>query len=420
LTLQRMRQAIENASDAIGIGDMAGNSLYHNPAHVALFGYTVEQLNAVDRDGILFADPFVARAIHLAIRAGQTWSGETDILTSDGRRVPCSVRADLIVDETGRAAGVFGVFTDITQRLEAQAMLDEERQRLAEEKTRAGRLDSMGMLAAGVAHDFGNLLTAMAGNLVLAQHTSGLPLEAAKRLAEVDRAMGRAMLVTQQLVTFAKGGNPKKKRVDIAALLRESVGYAVDKSPVLATFDLDADTVPVEADEGQLIQVFNNLAVNAVQAMPNGGRLWVTLQNYVADGDAPAPTASSRSVRIAFTDTGVGIPPENLKRIFDPFFTTKAKGTGFGLANSEGIVKRHGGLLQVTSEVGRGTTFTILLPAIAEAPGRSATRTPGFESTFATYRPANCGTRAGFPPAGAAAPARTVSDQPANVVRSRA
>ena len=206
LTLTRIRQAVESASDAIGIGDAEGNSVYHNRAHMALFGYTVAELNELPGMGVLFADPRTAEEIHQSIRAGQSWSGEADILTKDGRRVPCLVRADLILDELNRPAGIFGVFTDISERRRVETVLEAQRQKLE----RANKLESLGMLAGGIAHDFGNLLTAMGGNLYIIGTLENVPTEVRKYLLEVEHAIKRAGDITRQLLTFASGGTPLK------------------------------------------------------------------------------------------------------------------------------------------------------------------------------------------------------------------
>jgi len=359
--LNRIQQAIESASDAIGIGDMLGNSVYHNRAHVALFGYTVEELNAVAEDRVLFADRTVASAIHAAIRAGFSWVGETEIRTKDGRTVPCLVRADIIRDDQSRPTGIFGVFTDITERRRIQQLLD----RKAEDAARVNRLESMGMLAGGIAHDFANLIMAMAGNVELAKMVPGIPEEALQRIADLERAVWRANDVTRQLVAFAKGDEPQMGPVSLESPLREAATYAVTGSAVELAFSIAADLRNVMGDEGQLVQVFNNISVNAVQATPSGGRLKITASNESTGQYGEVSPGGSGWVRVSIADTGMGIPAENLGKVFDPFFTTKAKGTGFGLATCYTIIKKHGGQLRVESEVGHGTTFHILLPAHA-------------------------------------------------------
>jgi PAS domain S-box-containing protein len=358
LTLTRIRQAVESASDAIGIGDFGGNSLYHNPAHVALFGYTVPELNATPGAGVLFADEAAAREIHASVQAGRSWAGEVDILTKDGRRVPASVRADIIRDEDGAPVGIFGVFRDITR----------ERQ-LAAEAARASKLDSLGMVAGGIVHDFNNLLTVIVGQISLAQTEPGVTDGVRERLAEVEKVAWRSRDLITQLKAFLKGETLVKKVVSLSSVIGEAARFAVQGSEVKLACEIAPDLWLVEADESQLLQVINNLALNAVQAMPEGGRLTVTAENQTGAGER----GGGRWIKIAVTDTGTGIAPGNLAKIFDPFFTTKKSGTGLGLATSYSLVAKHGGKLSVESTLGRGSTFCILLPACREMPALAKT-----------------------------------------------
>ena len=353
LTITRIRQAVEGASDAIGIGDFAGHSLYHNQAHFKMFGYSVDELNAVPGEGILFADRQIGAEVLASIRAGKSWTGETDVVAKDGRRIPALVRADIIRDEQGRPVGIFGVFTDITR----------ERQR-AEEAARGSTLESLGLMAGSIAHDFRNILSTILANVSLVQLEDKLPEPVKTRLTGIEKAVWRAKDVTEQLTTFAKGGSPTKKRVRLLPLIREASTLALHNSSVELRFKLAEDLWEVEADEIQLLQVINNLAVNAVQAMPGGGTLSVSAENLLANLDHPDAAGQGNWIKLAVADTGVGIPAENLARIFEPFFTTKPKGTGLGLATCYAVISKHGGKLRVESLPGQGTTFHILLPAL--------------------------------------------------------
>ncbi len=352
--LRRISQAVESTSDAIGIGDMAGHSLYHNHAHIQLFGYTVDELNAVPESGVLFADERIAREILECVKEGRSWRGETDIKTKAGRRVPAFVRADIIRDEQGRPVGIYGVFADIT----------EERKR-RDAVARAGKLESLGLLAGGIAHDFNNLLAIIGGNVQMVQAQPGHSDFTVKRLQEVDKIVWRARDLTQGLKTFAKGGTPIKIPTQLPGLIRESAGLAAHGAAVELDYWLPDGLRRVEADESQLGQVLHNIVLNAVQAMPAGGRITLSAGN-LAFGDDPAIREGEHWVRVSITDNGPGMTPEVLARIFDPFFTTKQKGTGLGLATSYSIVEQHGGRLRVESTVGRGTVFHLLLPAMRE------------------------------------------------------
>ncbi len=354
LTIIRIRQAVEGASDAIGIGDFDGHSFYHNQAHIKLFGYSVDELNAVPGEGVLFADQAVAGEILASIRAGRSWTGETDVVSKDGRKIPALVRADIIRDEKGKPVGIFGVFTDITR----------ERQR-AQEAARGNTLESLGLMAGSIAHDFRNILSTILANVSLVQLADNLEETVKTRLTGIEQAVWRAKDVTEQLTTFAKGGSPMKKRVRLLPLVREAATLAMHHSSVELRFELADDLGEVEADEIQLLQVINNLAVNAVQAMPGGGILSIAAENLALSLDHPDAGGHAAWIKLTVADTGVGIPPENIARIFEPFFTTKPKGTGLGLATCYAVISKHGGKLRVESVPDQGTTFHILLPALA-------------------------------------------------------
>ncbi len=366
LTLTRISQAVESATDAIGIGDMNSETLYVNRAHIAMFGYDVNELNSNEEPAALFADKSVAIKIHQSIRAGVSWHGETEVKTRDGRVIPAFVRADIIRDEGGKPIGIFGVFSDITERLAAQRVLAEERERSA----RAQRLESLGMLAGGVAHDFGNLLTIIIGNTGILQSMSAtLPPGAVKRTTEIESAAWRAQELSKNLLAFARGSAPQKQQVLLGPLIEEAARGAVRHSAIELTLKLAPDLALVEADPVQIDQVISNLCVNAVQAMKDGGRLRVTATN--ADGRDPQAQGTSfpfsgSIICITITDTGGGIPADVLPRIWEPFFTTKQKGTGLGLATVYAVVKKHGGNITVDSVPDMGTTFTLTLPAVAE------------------------------------------------------
>ena len=228
------------------------------------------------------------------------------------------------------------------------------RRRAEEEQLRVQRLESLGVLAGGIAHDFNNLLTVILGNLSLLR-VSG-PEE--QLLAETRKAITRARGLTEQLLTFSRGGTPVKRPVDLARLLRETVSFALAGSNVQAVFRIAPDLLEAELDEGQFAQVINNLVINARQAMPAGGRLEVEAANQRREDGQPF-------ARLAFRDQGEGIAPANLPRIFDPYFSTKQSGKGLGLTVVYSIIRAHGGHIEVQSEPGRGALFTLHLPACA-------------------------------------------------------
>ncbi len=260
-----------------------------------------------------------------------------------------------VKDEKQNNAGYVWVFRDISTE-----------RKLEHEMMRSQKLESIGLLAGGIAHDFNNILSGILGNAQLAQLALSAKKDVEKYLKGIIEAAQNATRLTQQLLTFAKGGEPVKEILDIKSLLSESVEFAMRGSNVACTYDIDENLWAVEADKGQLNQVINNLVINALQAMPGGGHLTVTAKNYDRDGSEKEikELHGNHFVKISITDTGHGISKENMEKIFDPYFTTKQRGSGLGLATTYAIIKKHGGKILVESELGKGTTFHIYLPAV--------------------------------------------------------
>jgi CheY-like chemotaxis protein len=244
------------------------------------------------------------------------------------------------------------VFRDITEQV-----------RMADELLRASKLDSLGILAGGIAHDFNNILTSVIGNLSLAKMYSAAGDKVFPRLEEAEKASVRAKDLTQQLLTFAKGGAPVRQTASIVELIMDSTQFTLRGSNVRCAFFLPEDLWPADVDEGQISQVINNLVINAMQAMPEGGVIQVRAENANLGEDNGLGLPPGRYVRIAVADCGSGIRPEHLAKIFDPFFTTKQTGSGLGLATAYSIIKRHDGLINVESTLGIGTIFRVYLPA---------------------------------------------------------
>ncbi|MDQ7781333.1 MAG: ATP-binding protein [Desulfomonilaceae bacterium] len=249
-----------------------------------------------------------------------------------------------------------------------------EKRRAEEELLRAQNLESLGLLAGGIAHDFNNLLTGVMGNISLALGYLNPDHKAYTRLQAAVTASSRAGELTRQLLTFSQGGAPVKKTSSIRELLTDSVMFALRGSKTLSRFSIPEDLWHIDMDAGQVHQVINNLVINAVQAMPDGGTLEVEAENMTLGEKDALPIENGRYVRIAVRDTGMGIPREYLQKIFDPYFTTKKTGTGLGLATSYSVVRKHGGLMTVESEVGVGSAFHFYLPAsrrMPESPGET-------------------------------------------------
>ncbi len=239
---------------------------------------------------------------------------------------------------------------------------------LEAELQRATKLESLGLLAGGIAHDFNNLLTVVMGNVSLARLDVDAESAPARCMREAEKAVIRARDLTQQLLTFSKGGSPIRTAVVLPDVVREVAQFAVSGANARCHFDFAADLWPAEVDKGQIGQVVQNIVINATQAMPNGGRIDVRLSNETVGAEHGQMLAAGRYLKLTIGDHGAGVKAEDLRRIFDPYFTTKKHGLGLGLATVYSIIKKHLGHITVESEIGSGTTFHIWLPAANTVP----------------------------------------------------
>jgi PAS domain S-box-containing protein len=342
---------IDQSNDALMVVDL-------NTKHVTLVNdklcrdlkYTREELLAMRPEDISTKPPGFFDRHFSELREIGTWLEEDYHRRKDGTTFPVevNVRYSKVNEREFAVAGV----RDIS-----------ERKRMEQELQKAQKLESIGLLAGGIAHDFNNILTAILGNITLARMFLPEGEKAADRLVAAEQASMRAKGLSQQLLTFAKGGAPITETTAVPHLIREAVGLALQGSKVRDEYFFPEELRPVEADESQLHQAIGNLALNAVEAMPEGGVLTVTAANESLPPGNTLDLLPDEYVRIDIKDQGVGIAAPLQERIFDPYFTTKDQGSGLGLAISFSIVKRHGGTITVDSAPGKGSTFSIFLPA---------------------------------------------------------
>ncbi len=348
--------------DGVITTDLSGRILISNPACEALTGWPAaeaagQKLKTVFK--IAVDGPVKERATRgyrseaEAILRG---TPERSTLTArDGTRRVIEQMAAPIYDGKQQLCGVVLVFRDITARLRDET-----------ERRKAEALEQLGLLAGGIAHDFNNLLTAIIGNISLVSLLLDPNDEMVERLNDAKNASLRARDLAQQLLTFARGGAPIKKAASIKKIIEDTVSFSLRGSHNCSKLEIEPDLWPAEFDPGQISQVIGNLIVNSDQAMPDGGTVEVSCDNFCAAPGLDPVVSDLRPgdyLRIKVRDQGVGIPEDCLKRIFDPYFTTKAQGNGLGLATTYSIVKNHGGLIAVESEPLQGATFTVYLPA---------------------------------------------------------
>ncbi|WP_164976128.1 PAS domain S-box protein [Oleiharenicola lentus] len=369
---ERLAVTLRAMNEAVFTTDGAGVVQFANPAALNLVGRAgtdcvgrpVQEVCTLEnvRDGARVLLP-IARVAQGDLIADLP--GQTRLVGADGRRRLIEGCCAPIRSADSQVTGTVLVMRDVT-----------EQDRLEQELIRATRLESVGVLAGGIAHDFNNILTAVMGNLALAQLdiAPGSPAMASLRSAE--KAALRARDLTQQLLTFAKGGDPVRAAIQLETVVREMAGFALHGSSIKASYDLAPDLWAADADKGQIGRVVQNLVINSVQAMPKGGSLRISARNDPQAHLAHPGLAAGDYIQIAISDSGAGINPENLSRIFDPYFTTKQTGTGLGLAAVYSIIRKHRGHIEVESQVGQGTTFRFWLPALNCAVAKPDTNTP--------------------------------------------
>jgi len=280
---------------------------------------------------------------------------ELETAKKDGSNGWMWVRGEAIKDSEDNTIGLWGAAQDIS-----------ERKRMEGELQKTQKLDSLGLLAGGIAHDFNNLMGGIFGYIDMASEAS-TENKVTSYLSKAMNTIDRARALTQQLLTFAKGGAPIQEIGQLFPFVEETAKFALSGANVSCHFVVPKDLWACNFDKNQIGQVIDNLIINAQQAMPVGGRIELTARNItLAEKEHPS-LSKGNFVKISVKDTGVGIPKELIAKIFDPFFTTKAKGHGLGLATCYSIINRHGGCIDVESEPGKGSTFQVYLPASMES-----------------------------------------------------
>ncbi|MBU7048075.1 MAG: PAS domain S-box protein [Theionarchaea archaeon] len=354
---ERLAVTLRSIGDGVITTDTEGTIILINKAAELLTGYTMEEAAGNPLDTVFYiineqtrrpCENPVTKVLSQGAVAGL--GNNTVLISKDGTERVIADSGAPIRDHLSRIIGVVLVFRDVT-----------EKRKMEQELLRTQKLESLGSLAGGIAHDFNNILTGILSNVALAKlYTEDNRVGA--RLTKIEKASLQARNLTQQLLTFSKGGSPIKKITSLNKVIRDSTSFALRGSNVRCHFYISDELSPADIDEGQISQVINNLIMNADEAMPEGGVIQVRAEN-VAVSEESLFLQKGTYIKISIEDQGVGIPEKYLSRAFDPYFTTKQKGSGLGLATAYSIIKRHNGHIDVESEVGVGTTFHMWLPA---------------------------------------------------------
>ncbi len=370
--MQRLSTAIEQSAEAVMIADTDGFIRYVNPSFCGMSGYSPAE--AVGRRTNLLRsgshdESFYANLWN-TITSGQTWRGEFENRRKDGSPLPMEASITPVRGPRGAITSFICIAQDIS-----------ERRTLERQLLQAQKFEAIGQLAGGIAHDFNNVLAAILGMAELGQLEAPEGTRIRERLQKICHHAGRAVALTRQLLAFSRRQQLERRPInlnfsvsEVASLLGDSLGKDLE----LET-NLSSDLASVFADPAQIEQVLMNLCINARDAMPSGGRLVISTANVRLEEDdcRTRPGISpGEYVRFTVTDTGTGMDAQTLGRIFEPFFTTKppGRGTGLGLATVYGVVKQHGGHIDVTSAPGEGTTFQLYFPVSLPAAPRPESR----------------------------------------------
>jgi two-component system cell cycle sensor histidine kinase/response regulator CckA len=355
---EKYRTVLEASPDSVVVYDMEGEVIYLNPAFTRVFGWTLEELAGKTIGNVPEENQPETRMMIDKVMAGEAFSGiQSRRYTKGGSIVHVSISAAVYRDREGTPMGSVFNLRDITEQKKLEARLQQ-----------AQKMEAVGTLAGGIAHDFNNLLMAVQGNVSLMLFNVKPSHPYYERLKSIEKQIERGAKLTSQLLGYARRGKYEVKPISLNRLVEETAdAFGRTKKEITIRRALAQDLFAMEADEGQIEQILLNLYVNAADAMPGGGQLVLKTRNATHEEitNKPYEVKPGNYVLLTVTDAGTGIDKATQQRIFEPFFTTKemGRGTGLGLASVYGIVKGHGGYIDVNSRKGRGTTFSIYLPA---------------------------------------------------------
>ena len=363
--IREQARLLDLAQDAITVRCMEDVILYWNHGAEKLYGWTAAEVRGKEAYRFLYKDePTAAALARVALLENGKWTGECKQIRKDGAQVTVRSRWTLVRDEEGAPKSILIIDTDLT-----------EQKKIEEQFLRAQRLESIGTLASGVAHDLNNILAPILMGAAVLRRTE-MPKEDETILSTIETCAQRGADIVKQVLTFARGADGARLLLQPAHLIDDMAKIAQGTFPkaIRVRTEYLQSLWPIEGDPTQLHQVLLNLSVNARDAMPAGGALTISAKNFPVDEHYASMTPGAKAgphVLFEIKDTGMGIARQIMDQIFDPFFTTKelGRGTGLGLSTVIGIVKSHEGFVTVESEIGRGTTFKVYLPARIDAFG---------------------------------------------------
>jgi len=351
---ERLATTLRSISDGVITTDPQGRILLMSLSAEEITGYKLEEVAGQMIGSVVQLKSGSNIIPVMELVTGQITGGIYTLkpALSENFDVIIDLRMATLTGESGTdVQGYILAFNNIT----AQRFMEEE-------LLKAQKLESVGLLAGGIAHDFNNILTAILGNISLSRLLLPDAAKVQTKLTAAEKATLRARDLTQQLLTFAKGGSPVRSSTDIREVITDSAGFVLSGSSVKIHYNFEKDLWPANVDAGQISQVIQNIVINSQQAMPDGGIIEIEVRNLQIKKKSVIPLKPARYILIQIRDHGCGIHPENLSKIFDPYFTTKSNGSGLGLATTYSIIKRHEGYIDVRSSLNKGTEFFIYLP----------------------------------------------------------
>jgi two-component system cell cycle sensor histidine kinase/response regulator CckA len=362
--IQEQASLLELSQDAIYVRSLDEKIQYWNKGAEQLYGWTAEEAIHGDFGKMGYEERTAFEVAKRIFLEEGNWSGEVRKLTKARQEVVVASRWTLLRDGQGNPSSILVIDTDITE------------QRQLEAQFRTQRLELIGTLAGGIAHDLNNILQVIVTNLDLAASAVALDERLPKYLDDASQGAKRATNLSRRLLTFSKGGAPIKQALDVAEILTHAVLLALSGSKLKSHFAFQRDLYPVFGDPVQLTQVIENVVINACEATPQRGKLLVRAENVDESLPASSGLPAGRYVRIEIQDNGTGIPENIRDRIFEACFTTKPGGSGLGLATVKSIMQQHGGGITIESKAGRGTTVSLMLPAAVHRPDPPAVALP--------------------------------------------